>query len=594
MVALFGATVGQIINAIIIGNRLEPAALSVMVIALPIHYIFATMGALLSVGGTAVCARAIGKGRVEECHTAFTMVYILTLISAAVLSSILFFFLEPLVRFLGAAPEIFEDTKRYAGIMIAGGVFTMSMYPAFNLLRLDGRTRLSAALFFIMAAVNILLDIILLFGLKTGVEGAAIATIGASAVSGCLGAILLFRGSRNFRFTLPGFRKAAREAESDSVSQITRDILILGSPSAMENLCTVLFTIVLNNLIAASFGLLALSAFKVIDSINAFAQIFIFGVSGPIIPFVAVFCVEKDTQSVRQILLQAFKWGALSIIVYTALCEIAAPGIAGLFGLSSPEALTVAVPAIRIFAASLIPALINTALIYTYQAENRPLLANILTFLRLFLLIIAAALFFSPRIGVTGVWHSFWIAESLTLLSALVLSFYYRHNNKNLLPILLLDREAEKNGTYKSFSVNNTLESITQSSAGITEFCELNDMSRKLTMSISLAIEETLVVIRSHCLPEDDRETMNVRILITDEIVILRIRHGGKLFNPVDYANRADEIQKMDVMGIKMILALAEKIDYRNTFGINNITILLGRQKSAGVSEKGSHEKKVN
>jgi hypothetical protein len=200
---------------------------------------------------------------------------------------------------------------------------------------------------------------------------------------------------------------------------------------------------------------------------------------------------------------------------------------------------------------------------------------------RLFLWIVVASFLLSRWIGVTGIWHSFWIAEVLSLLSVAGMSFFYYRGSKYLSPLFLVDREAELKGVYKSFSVKNSTEDITQSSAGITEFCEQNNLGAKLTMAVSLSIEELLVVIRAQSLAGDDRATMNVRVLIEENMVILRVRNGGKHFNPVDYVRNAGEAEEAEVMGIKMILALARAIDYRNTFGINNTTILLERLGSA-------------
>jgi hypothetical protein len=70
---------------------------------------------------------------------------------------------------------------------------------------------------------------------------------------------------------------------------------------------------------------------------------------------------------------------------------------------------------------------------------------------------------------------------------------------------------------------------------------------------------------------------MNVRLLIEENTVILRVRNGGKNSNPIDYAKNSGKTEEAELMGIKMLLALALKIDYRNTFGVNNTTILLER-----------------
>ena len=573
MLALFGFQFGQVASAVIIGNLLGSAALSTMAVILPLQSLFSMAGALLGVGTTVVCARAIGKGQFALCHRVFTLGYALTLVTAVFLALVLLLFLNPLIRFLGAGNEIFEDTRRFAFILISGGLFTMSIFPAFNLLRMDGRSRSSVLIFLIMAAVNITLSFILIAVFHLGIEAAALASAAAFASAGVLGAVILFTGSKNFHFTRSIFSKQFRGEVFSNV----KNIAAAGSPNAMEYLCIMAYSVVINRLIAASFGVTGLSTFKLIDSINAAALIFIYGVTGPTVQFISVFDAEKDSKSIRQLLIQALRWGGLFILVYTAACEFFAPQIARIFGMSSEEILIVAVPAIRIFGVSIFLALINNVLFCVYQGEGRPLLSNILTVLRLLFWIVIAAPILSARLGINGIWHSFWLAEFLTLLIVAVLSLRYRRRRPYLTPLLLIDTEAEAKGVFKSFSVNNTLENITQSSEGISEFCEQNTLGPKLTMAISLAIEETLVLIREHCFLDKD-DTMNARVLITEDKVILRIRNGGRYFNPLDYAK--DPSGAEDIMGIKMILALALNIDYHNTFGINNTTVLLQRKST--------------
>jgi Na+-driven multidrug efflux pump len=573
MFALMGSMLGQIASAIIAGRLLESRALPVMAMALPVQALFSMAGALLGVGGTVLCARAIGSGRFDECYRIFTVVYLLNLLVAALPALVLLPLIDPLVRFLGAGAGLFEETKAYISILISGGVFFMSIYPAYNFLRLDGRSAASVAVFFAQAVVTISLDLLFLVVFRWGVEALALAVVAGAAASGLGGAVLLFSGSKNFHVTRSIFRKPYRT----DIPRIAGRIFAAGSPSATESLCVLGYSIVLNRLIARSFGIPALSAFQLIDSFNSLALVFIFAVSGPVIQFVGVFGAEKDSKSIRQLLTQVFKWGILFVAGYVALCNIFAPQLAGLFGMASREALAAAVPAIRIFVLSLVPALVNNILICVYQAENRNFLANVLTVSRLFLWIVIAAPLLSGRIGVSGVWHSFWIAESLCLVSALVLSLFCRRRNKLLSPLFLVNREAELTGVYKSFSVKNNLASITESSAGITEFCELNKLGSKLTLAISLAIEEILVLIRSQSLADDEGATMNVRLLIEENTVILRVRNGGKNSNPIDYAKNSGKTEEAELMGIKMLLALTLKIDYRNTFGVNNTTILLER-----------------
>ncbi len=581
MIAILGSVLGQIVNTAIIGQTFGAQELSVIGITLPVYYVYATAGALLGVGGTAVCARLIGKNRFEDSNLAFTCTYLMIFIIAAILTAAMLLFQKQIGLLLGVSPDmvIYRDVMEYMRVLSIGGIGIMSIYPAFNFLRLDGRNTATAAVFFVMAGVNIAFSGFLLLIMKTSVSGAAVSTVCGAGAAGITGAILLFTGSKSLRCSLPikgmdGIKVIGRTAIS---------ILLSGSPSALENLCILTRTMVLNRMLAPMVGgVIALSAFKVTDSINSFAQVFIAGASGSMIPFIGVFAPEKDTGSIRQLLRLGLKWGGAMSLTFTAVCLVFTKPITDFFGMSGAEGLS----AIRIFALSLPLAMLNNILVCLYQANAKTAVANILTLGRSFAWVILSATVLSPRIGASSVWHSFWIAELLAFGVVAIHAAYYRLKNKYLSPLFLLDTEAEKNGTYKSFSVKNDIASITGASESITDFCSSNGLNRKQTMAIHLAIEEMLVSIHTHALPSDASLTMNVRLLIWEDIVVMRIRNSGKAFNPIEYYEQQkakqsgeDEMDDLDMLsdslGIKMIVGLASSVDYRCTFGVNNITVII-------------------
>ena len=113
-------------------------------------------------------------------------------------------------------------------------------------------------------------------------------------------------------------------------------------------------------------------------------------------------------------------------------------------------------------------------------------------------------------------------------------------------------------------------------------------------MLLSLSLEEMLGSIKEHSFPGEEDETFSIRILLTPgqtperPEVVLRIRCGGAPFNPIDYyqrrqtqaAQEADALDSLldgldDSLGIAMIVAAAPVVDYKTTFGVNNLTILL-------------------
>ncbi|MEG1578225.1 MAG: hypothetical protein RR336_05630, partial [Oscillospiraceae bacterium] len=150
--------------------------------------------------------------------------------------------------------------------------------------------------------------------------------------------------------------------------------------------------------------------------------------------------------------------------------------------------------------------------------------------------------------------------------------------------LFLLDRRYEESGTYISFSVLSQEEDIMNASTKISEFCEHNQLDTRRSMLISLALEEMLISISSHCFQDGKLQEMNVRIIIVpdevrgEHVIVLRIRCSGTPFNPIAYyescrQENPDEFD--DSVGIKMIVKSAHSVDYKSTFGINNLTIIL-------------------
>ena len=100
-------------------------------------------------------------------------------------------------------------------------------------------------------------------------------------------------------------------------------------------------------------------------------------------------------------------------------------------------------------------------------------------------------------------------------------------------------------------------------------------------------MEELMMSIKEHCFEENADETMDVRILIVkktnDLMIVLRIRNGGKLFNPIDYYEKLqkdDPLAMGDALGIAMIIKAAYAIHYKTTFGINNLTVMINGKEA--------------
>lgn len=276
---------------------------------------------------------------------------------------------------------------------------------------------------------------------------------------------------------------------------------------------------------------------------------------------------------------------SLSLPFAAALAALAGP-FSALFGAgSNPLAPTAA----AWFALSVPCAMLSTILMNYYLSAGRTWLANLLTLCRSYALIVPCAALLSRRMGVSGVWLSFTLAEVLSwavLAAALAL---FRRTRPELSGLLLLDRRYEESGQAVAFSVHSRVEEILEASQRISAFCEENALDPKRSMLISLSLEEMLVSIKEHSFPGEEDQDISIRILIVPgdrETIVLRIRCSGAPFNPIDYYERRrqsaagsgglDLLDSLDdSLGIAMIAAAASSVDYKTTFGVNNLTITL-------------------
>lgn len=568
LLAIVCGCIGQIVGNIVVGNVLGEEKLAVMSLILPVYYIFATLGNVAGIGGSALCATLIGNREPEKCKKAFTVTYIFTLVTCVFFSVLVLVFLDGIVGLLGTPPELYEDVKDYCAISAIGGVFTAGVYLSFNFLRLDSRSVATTCTFVIMAVVNVALDFLLA---PMGVKGIAIAGIVGSAASTVFGLVILATRSK----TLCLCRVKVKE-----IFSLSGDLLKVGSPGATENGAILLRSYLFNQLITVMVGAAALSTLSIVNSINSFSQAITVGSAGALVPLIGVFSAERDTVSMRRAAGVAMKLGGVLLVIFIGLLVAFAPTVAGIFGVS--QGMEEAATAVRLFAVSLPFALINNVLIYVHLANRHTLISNILTVLRCFVMAVGCALVMMKVLGTVGLWLSFLACEVTTLIAAAICHLVTRKKNKNLSLFLLLDTTFEKKGSSIALTTADDDASIAEAMDKLQDFCDQNNLLPKRAMVITMALDEMLHMAAEHSTRPSNNHAISVRVVVVQDVVVLRLRYIGELFNPIAYyeekktdQNDVDAMLELaDCLGMKMVTDICDVVDYRTTFGINNLTII--------------------
>ena len=102
---------------------------------------------------------------------------------AVILTSVFYFTCPTLLRWFGASDATLPYAVEYARIYVLGSVFVLITMGMNTFITTQGFAQISMFTTVIGAVINIVLDPILMFGLKMGVAGAAVATVLSQAVS---------------------------------------------------------------------------------------------------------------------------------------------------------------------------------------------------------------------------------------------------------------------------------------------------------------------------------------------------------------------------------------------------------------------------
>lgn len=561
MLSVLGGTVNTLVDCAIVGNLMGADALAAINLCGPVSLLFCVVGSLLGTGGGFLSAALIGQDREEDARRAYTLAVMLELVCSLALTGLGLLFLDPIVSLLGVDSALRPMVTDYARIMFFGAPVKCLLYIPFNYLRLDGKPGTVSLTLLVMTACNGILDAVLIC-LGFGMAGASLASVLGTALGAALGFWVLRRGT--FRFT-----------SLRGTAPLLRELLVLGTPPALNNLLDMARLVLVNRILMAAGGGTLVAIFTVVCSMSDFTLCVVSGVPQTGSPLIGVFRGERNNLAQRDLVRLELRYGlALSGTAAVLIALLPGP-VCALFGLAaSPEAET----ALRLFALSLPLALVCNILIYFYNASGRVTLANVITFCRMFLFAVVPAALLAPH-G-TAVWWFRLLAEALTLLALVPVLRWCTPRTKYHSPVLLLDDRLDRQGKVIDFSVQNDVQAAVDAAARIVEFCENNDMGTRRTMAVSLAIEEMLTILLRYCFRPEEDVTADLRVFIIQGVTGLRIRNGGRQFNILEfYEAHREEDALGDALGIQLVLKLAVDVRYQRTFGVNTLTILFDKQE---------------
>ena len=141
------------------------------------------LSALVGMGGGSRAAIRTGEGRTDLAEEILGNCTMLSILISVVVMAVFLPLQRPMLLMMGASEDTIGYAVDYLTIYLCGTVFVQISLALNNFITTQGFSTTSMLTVVIGAAVNIVLDPIFIFGMDMGVQGAALATIIAQAVS---------------------------------------------------------------------------------------------------------------------------------------------------------------------------------------------------------------------------------------------------------------------------------------------------------------------------------------------------------------------------------------------------------------------------
>ena len=247
-------------DSIIVGNFLGSNALAAVGSSGSPIYLLIGFSQGVAVGAGVVVSQYLGAKDKKETHIAVHTSLAIAVILGLILTVGGIAVSRSLLVWMNTPEEVLGDAVTYMKLYFGGVLFSVVYNMAAGILNAAGNSRRSVIYLACASITNIILDLVLIAGLKMGVAGAAIATDISQLVSCVLSLRFLMKVDADYKVELSAIRPDQR---------MTSRIIRIGLPTGIQNM-VISFSNVLVQSSVNSYGAAAMAGFAAYMKIDGF------------------------------------------------------------------------------------------------------------------------------------------------------------------------------------------------------------------------------------------------------------------------------------------------------------------------------------
>lgn len=555
LLSSFWLAVAGVADSIFVGNGIGSAGLAAISLGQPVYLFYNILSYGFSIGGSIRYSSALAEGRAEDANRIFMTVWKLLLGIYFITMALGLVFQPQLMRILGANPAN-RIQFNYIRTQLIFIPVMFSQGPFYFFVNADGGPKTAAAAMTVSGVSDAIFSYIFIIRMNIGVEGSVYSTVAGAIL------MLIITGSHIVRKR--GALRFCRESMMWSVIGISART---GFATSVQYLFQFLTTIAFNRLLIRHGGAYAVAAFDVVYNISLLCISISEGAIYATEPMLSSYRSERNLENIRITLLLAFIWTAITTVVFGSLLLMFPEQLSMLFGMTKGKEFVYASTGIRIYALSVLPAMVNLLFSGYYQAIFQEWLAYLITILRS-LAVFFAALYLCSRHGMKYIWYVFVVDELLTMAVWMPAA--------SLRGGLTQLRDIDVHNA-RTAVVDSSGQDIHLVSQELQRFSEEHGANAKQAMYIGLVVEELCCAIIDRFREKMGEIYVQVTVVMEDEgDVTLYLRDNAFEFNPLGEDTEGinlSEGMQLDLVGLRIVQKKAKEFYYRRNTGFNTLVI---------------------
>ena len=405
----------NIVDRIYIGHisGIGAAALTGVGLFTPILMLLNAFAMLIGSGGAPRTAIAMGQGDKKQAEKIVSNSFTMLLLFSVVLTVVFYAGAPTLLRLFGASDATLPYALSYSRIYILGSVFVLLVLGMNPFITTQGFAKTSMLTTVIGAVINIILDPIFIFGYfglpAMGTRGAAIATVAGQIIAMLLGLYFNLTKNTDVQFD---FKCIKLE------SYYFKGICTVGIPTIIMQSMSSVMCFGINKLLL-DFSTTSTAVFGAYFKLQTFVYMAVFGLNNALIPIVAFNIGAKHAERIKKVIRLSGAYSALIGLVGLIIMEMLPIQLISAFA-PSEEMFLLGVTALRILGLSFVFGGISVMTCYALQGFSRGIASLLISALRQVIILLPLASIMGKMMGINGIWWSFLISETVTVVFAII------------------------------------------------------------------------------------------------------------------------------------------------------------------------------